>query len=48
MYYYLYVRMVYGSLAIIEGYDEAIKFLEEEGDNIAYIIKEVITDKKKF
>jgi len=40
--YKLYVRMVYGALVIIEGYDEATMFLEEHADTIAYIIKEVV------
>lgn len=38
--YRLIVRLTSGSLAIVEGYDEAIKFLEEEGHLILYIIRE--------
>lgn len=38
--YRLIVRLISGSLAIVEGYDEAIKFLEEEEHLILYIIRE--------
>ena len=40
--YKMYVRMKNGALAIITGYDYAEMFLEEFGNDIAYIIKEVV------
>lgn len=38
----MYVRMNCGALVVIEGYDEAMMFLEEHGESIAYIIKEEV------
>lgn len=42
MNYKMYVRMKSGCLAVVTGYDNAMMFLETYGDNIAYIIKEVV------
>ena len=40
--YRILIRMKCGALVIVEGYDEAIMFLEENGDNIAHIIREEV------
>lgn len=40
--YRILIRMKYGALVIIEGYDETTMFLEEHGDSIAYIIREEV------
>lgn len=40
--YRMLVRMKCGALVVVEGYDEAIMFLEEHGDSIAYIIREEV------
>ena len=40
--YRILIRMTCGALAIIEGYDEAMMFIETYGDNIAFIIREEV------
>ena len=40
--YKMYVRMKNGCLVVVTGYDYAEMFLEEFGNDIAYIIKEVV------
>lgn len=42
--YKLYIRLKCGALLIITGYDEATMYIEDFGDTIAYIIKEVVVE----